>query len=283
MKLQQFGNTGIALPIIGQGTWDVPESGARLAEAKRSLRRGIELGMTHLDTAEMYGAGAVERILADAIAGIPRESLFVTSKVLPSNASYEGTIAACERSLSRLKLDYLDCYLLHWPSPFPLEDTMRALAELVRDGKTRYVGVSNFDTEDMLEAQRLLGDVPLACNQVLYHLRERGIEHRLLPAARAAGIAIVGYSPFGRSAFPRDAVAPTGVLGKLAAKHSATPRQVMLAALTRGEGLFAIPKASSVPHVEENAAAGDLTLDSEDMRAIDAAFPIGEPRELATL
>ncbi len=283
MKHKRFGASGIELPAIGQGTWDVPESGARLAEAKRSLRRGIELGMTHLDTAEMYGAGAVERILADAIAGIPRESLFITSKVLPSNASYEGTIAACERSLKRLKLDHLDCYLLHWPSEFPLEDTMRALARLVRDGKTRYVGVSNFDTDDMLEAQRLLGEVPLACNQVLYHLRERGIEHRLVPAARSAGIAIVGYSPFGRRAFPRDALTPTSVLGKLAAKHSATPRQVMLAALTYGDGLFAIPKASTVSHVEENAGAGDVTLDSEDMRAIDAAFPLGEPRELATL
>lgn len=283
MKRRAFGATGVELPIIGQGSWDLPESGSRLSEVKLALRRGIELGMTHLDTAEMYGSGAVENILGDAIAGLPRESLFITSKVLPSNASYEGTIAACERSLKRLKTDYLDCYLLHWPSHVPLEETMRALDHLVHQGKSRYVGVSNFDTGDMLEAQRLLGSVPLACNQVLYHLRERGIEHRLLPAARKAGIAIVGYSPFGRSAFPRAAVASGSVLGKIATKHGATPRQVILAALTRGEGLFAIPKASSVSHVEENAGAGDLALDDEDMGAIDAAFPIGEPRELATL
>jgi len=274
---------GVDVPVVGQGSWDLPESGARLAAAKLALRRGIELGMTHLDTAEMYGAGAVERILGEAIAEVPRASLFITSKVLPSNASYAGTIAACERSLKRLKIDYFDCYLLHWPSEFALEETMRALAQLARDGKTRFVGVSNFDTEDMLEAQRLLGQVPLACNQVLYHLRERGIEHRLISAARAAGIAVVGYSPFGRSAFPRNAVGEGSVLGTIAAKHAATPRQVILAALTRGDGLFAIPKASTVAHVEENAAAGDLSLDDEDMRAIDAAFPIGEPRELATL
>jgi diketogulonate reductase-like aldo/keto reductase len=283
VKHRVFGPTGVEVPIIGQGSWDLPESGSRLAEAKLALRRGIELGMTHLDTAEMYGSGAVERIMGDAVVGLPRAALFITSKVLPSNATFEGTIAACERSLKRLKTDYLDCYLLHWPSHVPLEETMRALARLVRDGKTRYAGVSNFDTEDMLEAQRLLGDVPLACNQVLYHLRERGIEHHLLPEARKAGIAIVGYSPFGRSAFPRAAVDSGSVLGKIAAKHDATPRQVILAALTHGEGLFAIPKASSVAHVQENAGAGDLALDDDDMRAIDAAFPIGEPRGLATL
>jgi diketogulonate reductase-like aldo/keto reductase len=283
MHRKAFGKSGMELPVIGQGSWDVPESGTRLAEAKLALRRGIELGMTHLDTAEMYGAGAVERILGDAITGLPRASLFITSKVLPSNASYDGTIAACERSLKRLKTDYLDCYLLHWPSHVPLEETMRALVQLVRDGKARHVGVSNFDTDDMLEAQTLLGDVPLACNQVLYHLRERGIEHRLVPAAHTAGIAVVGYSPFGRSAFPRDAIAPGSAIGNVAAKHRATARQVILAALTHAESLFAIPKASSVPHVEENAGAGDLVLDDEDMRAIDAAFPVGEPRELATL
>jgi diketogulonate reductase-like aldo/keto reductase len=283
MQQKTFGSSGLELPVIGQGSWDVPESGARLAEAKLALRRGIELGMTHLDTAEMYGAGAVERILGEAISGLPRTSLFITSKVLPSNASYAGTIAACERSLKRLNTDYLDCYLLHWPSHVPLEETMRAFGQLVRDGKTRYVGVSNFDTDDMLEAQQLLGDVPMTCNQVLYHLRERGIEHRLVPAARKAGIAVVGYSPFGRSAFPRDAIAAGSAIGNVAAKHHATPRQVILAALTHGSNLFAIPKASSVAHVEENGGAGDLLLDDEDMRAIDTAFPIGEPRELATL
>jgi diketogulonate reductase-like aldo/keto reductase len=170
MRKKLFGPTGIELPVIGQGTWDLPESGAAVQKAKRAIRRGIELGMTHLDTAEMYGGGEAERILGQAIAGIARDSIFVTSKVLPGNAGYSTTIAACERSLRRLKLEYLDLYLLHWPSHIPLEETMRALAELVREGKIRFAGVSNFDVEEMLEAERYLANVPLACNQVLYHL-----------------------------------------------------------------------------------------------------------------
>lgn len=283
MRKLPFGPTGIALPVIGQGTWDIPEHGARVQEAKRAIVRGIELGMTHLDTAEMYGAGAAEEIVGEAIAGIARDSVFVTSKVLPSNASYARTIAACERSLHRLKLDYLDLYLLHWPSEVPLEETMRAFSALVQAGKTRYVGVSNFDVDEMFEAQQLLGSTPLVCNQVLYHLHERGIERRLLPRAREAGIAIVAYTPFGRGRFPRAAAAPQGVLGRIAAKHGATPRQVILAFLTRERNVFTIPKASSVPHVEENAGAGDLVLDAQDIAAIDAAFPIGDERPLATL
>jgi diketogulonate reductase-like aldo/keto reductase len=282
MKSKAFGPTGLELPVIGQGTWDMPESGARKAEAIAALRRGIELGMTHLDTAEMYGAGAVERLLGEAIAGIARERLFITSKVLPSNASYDGTIAACDRSLKRMKLDYFDLYLLHWPSSEPLEETMRALADLVRSGKTRFVGVSNFDVDEMLDARDLLGEVPLACNQVLYHLRERGIEHRLIPAAREAGIAIVAYTPFGRGAIPRNGT-PMQTLQRIAQKHGATDRQVMLAFLTRDPDVFTIPKAATIAHVEQNAAAADLVLDTEDIAAIDAAFPAGRPGPLATL
>jgi diketogulonate reductase-like aldo/keto reductase len=283
MKEKPFGPTGIELPVIGQGTWDVPESGAAREEAKRAIRRGIELGMTHLDTAEMYGAGAVETILGEAIAGVPRETVFVTSKVLPSHARYADTIAACDRSLQRMKLDYFDLYLLHWPSSTPLEETMRALNHLVRSGKTRFVGISNFDADDMLECRRLLGDVPLACNQVLYHLRERNPEHHLIAAAARHDIAIVAYTPFGRGQFPSKAAAPDGVLGAIARKHGATPRAVILAFLTRHSNVFTIPKAATVEHVEQNARAGDLTLDDEDMRQIDDAFPIGRERPLATL
>ncbi len=283
MRTAPFGATGVALPAIGQGTWDLPESGARRREAQRAIAHGIELGMTHIDTAEMYGAGGVEEMLGEAIAGIPRERVFVTSKVLPSNATYEGTIAACERSLRRLRLAYLDCYLLHWPSHVPLAETMGALRSLVEMGKTRFVGVSNFDTQEMLEAQRALGDVPLACNQVLYHLHARGIEHDLLPAARAAGIAVVGYTPFGRGTFPREAAQPAGLLGRIAAKHGVTARAVILAFLTRGEQVLAIPKASSIAHVDDNAGASDLRLDAEDVAAIDAAFPRGDAGPLATL
>ena len=283
MRTKPFGATGVDVAVVGQGTWDVPESGAAKTQARAAIRRGIELGMTHLDTAEMYGAGAVEEILGEAIEGIPRESLFVTSKVLPSNATYEGTLAACERTLRRLKTEYLDLYLLHWPSPHPLAETMRALSALVSAGKTRFVGVSNFDVDEMLEARRHLRGVPLACNQVLYHLHERGIERRLIPAAKELDIAIVAYTPFGRRRFPAKEAAGGGVLDRIARKHGATARQVVLAFLTRESNVFTIPKASNVQHVEENAAAADLALDADDVAAIDAAFPAGDGGTLATL
>jgi diketogulonate reductase-like aldo/keto reductase len=283
MRRKPFGATGEAVPVIGQGTWDMPESGARKAEAIRAMRRGIELGMTHIDTAEMYGSGEVERLVGEAIAGLARAPLFVASKVLPSNASYKGTIAACERSLKNLRLDYLDLYMLHWPSNVPLRETMRALGDLVHAGKTRFVGVSNFDVDEMLEARDLLGEIPLACDQVLYHLRERGVEHRLVPEARAANVAIVAYTPFGRGQFPRRSSAAAAALEQVAAKHGATPRQVMLAFLTREPNVFTIPKAATVAHVEENAGAGDLQLDAADIAAIDAAFPAASPGPLATL
>ncbi|HUY40268.1 MAG TPA: aldo/keto reductase [Candidatus Dormibacteraeota bacterium] len=283
MKQRLFGKTGVAVPVIGQGTWDIPERGDGRAHALAALRRGIELGMTHVDTAEMYGAGRVEEIVGEAIAGIARDGLFIASKVLPSNASFEGTLAACDASLRRLRLDYLDLYMLHWPSEYPLAETMRAFERLVRDGKTRFVGVSNFELEEMQEAMRDLRDVPLACNQVLYHLRERGVERRLIPAARDAQAAVVAYTPFGRGSFPRALAAPGGVLDRVARKHGVTPRTVILAFLTREPNVFTIPKASSITHVEENARAGDLQLDAEDVAAIDAASPMGPDGPLATL
>ncbi len=269
-----FGKTGVLLPAIGQGTWDIPERGAGRGEAVAAIRRGIELGMTHLDTAEMYGSGRVEEIVGEAIAPFRRESLFIASKVLPSNATFDGTIAACERSLRRLRLDYLDLYMLHWPSEHPLEETMRALETLVESGKTRFIGVSNFEPEEMESAASYLRATPLACNQVLYHLRERGVERRLIPVARENGVAIVAYTPFGRSKFPREAARPGGLLARIAEKHGATPRAVILAFVTRAPNVFTIPKASSVAHVEENARAAQLTLDEEDVTAIDAAFPV---------
>jgi diketogulonate reductase-like aldo/keto reductase len=283
MRSGSFNNTGIALPVIGQGTWDMPEHGARRSEAIAAIRRGIELGMTHLDTAEMYGAGEVERLLGEAIAGIPRAAIFVASKALPSNATYKGTIDACQRSLRNLGLTHLDLYMLHWPSSVPLRETMRALSDLVQAGKTRFVGVSNFDVDEMLEARELLGEIPLACNQVLYHLRERAIEHRLIRAARSAGVAVVAYTPFGRGKFPGPATSGGAALARVAQKHGATSRQVILAFLTREPGVFTIPKAATVAHVEENAAAGDLVLDIDDIAAIDAAFPIGREGPLAAL
>jgi diketogulonate reductase-like aldo/keto reductase len=283
MQTKPFGKTGVDVAVIGQGTWDVPESGSRAAEARDALRCGIDLGMTHIDTAEMYGNGRVEELLCDAIAGYPRESLFVATKVLPGNAHFRGTIAAAERSLKRMGLDHVDLYMLHWAGHHPLEETMRALERLVHDGKTRFVGVSNFDADEMLEAAELLESVPLACNQVLYHLNERGAEHRVIPTARRHGIAVVAYTPFGRGRFPGPAGAGGAVLAEVAKKHGATPRQIILAFLTREPNVFTIPKASRVEHVRENAAAAELTLDAEDVAKIEAAFPRGEPAPLASL
>ncbi|MBV8333377.1 MAG: aldo/keto reductase [Candidatus Eremiobacteraeota bacterium] len=282
MRRKAFARTGVEVPVIGQGTWDAPESGPRMAQAKRALLRGIELGMTHIDSAEMYGAGRVEAIVGETIAALDRTRLFLTTKVLPSNATYKGTIAAAERSLRRLGTDYVDLYLLHWPSEHPLEDTMRALETLVEQGKARFVGVSNFDTAEMLEAASYLRAVPLACNQVLYHVHERGPEHALIPTARDRGIAIVAYTPFGRRRLARDAE-EGGALDTVARKHGATVRQVILAFLTRAENVFTIPKAAQLAHVEENAGAGDLVLDAGDVARIDAAFPRGKPGPLATL
>jgi diketogulonate reductase-like aldo/keto reductase len=274
MNSKPFGRTGVKVPVIGQGTWDLPESGSRRREAIDALRRGIELGMTHIDTAEMYGSGRVEEMIGEAIAGVPRERLFIASKVLPTNASYDGTIAACDRSLRRLRTDYLDLYMLHWPSSYPLEDTMRALESLVEAGKARFIGVSNFDAGELREAESYLRSVPLACNQVLYHLEERTAEASVIPYCRRREIAFVAYTPFGRGRFPRRGAQPGGLLWKIAEKHGKTPRQVILNFVTRDPQVFTIPKASSIPHVEENAGGAGWSLDAEDIAAIDGAFPV---------
>ncbi len=257
----------------------LPVSGAGKTEAKRALLRGLELGMTHIDTAEMYGHGEVERVLGEFLIGIPREGFFITSKVLPSNASYDGTIAACDRSLQRLKLDHLDLYLLHWPGDHPLEETMRALEMLVEQGKTRFVGVSNFDLDDLIEARSYLRTVPLANNQVLYNLAERGIEHRILPYCREHGIAVTGYTPFARGRTSKS----DATLTSIAQRHGVETPQVMLAFLTRDPAVFTIPKAGKVAHVEANVHAADLRLDAADLAAIDRAFPVGDDGPLASL
>lgn len=282
METKAFGPGRVPVAVIGQGTWDIPESGARRGEAISALRRGIELGLTHIDTAEMYGGGRAEEIVGEAIEGVARESLFLTSKVLPSNASYKGAMAACERSLRRLRTEYLDLYLLHWPSSLPLEETMRALEMLVEQGKARFIGVSNFDVDDVREAQSYLRAVPLACDQVLYNLNERGPEAHVLPYCASHDIALVGYTPFGRGRFPRTQAKEDGVLGRIAHAHSKTVRQVILNFLTRDPQLFAIPKASRVEHVEENAGAIGWQLTAQELAEIDAAFPVREG-PLATL
>ncbi len=276
MIAHRFGASGREVPIIGQGTWNTPLRGERAEEAKRALRRGIELGMVHIDTAEMYGDGGSERLIGEAIRDLPREQLFIVSKVLPQNASYDGTIRACEAALKRMRVDYFDCYLLHWRGSVPLGETMRALEQLVRDGKTRSLGVSNFDVQDLEEAQTALEREPIACNQVLYHLGERTVEDHEFPYCREHGIAIVAYTPFGRGDWTDRPGAR--VLDEIARKHGATPRQVILAFLTRDPIAFTIPKAATIPHVEENAGAGDLRLDDADVVAIDHAFPVRRRR-----
>jgi diketogulonate reductase-like aldo/keto reductase len=270
VKQRLFGLTNIHVPVIGQGTWAM-EGGDR-AQTIAALRRGLDLGMTHIDTAEMYGSGEVEQIVGEAIDG-RRGEVFLVSKVMPQNASRQGTVRACERSLRRLRTEALDCYLLHWPSSHPLADTIAAFETLVRGGKIKTWGISNFDEEDVEEAVRLTGPGRVACNQVLYHLGERRIEHYVLPACERHGIALVGYSPFGQGRFTSHPV-----LDEIARGRGATPRQVALAFLTRHPITCAIPKASQISHVEENAGAGTLQLTEAEIGRIDAAFPAGRPR-----
>jgi len=246
-----------------------------------ALQKGLDLGMTHVDTAEMYGSGAVEELVGDAIVG-RRDQVFLVSKVLPQHASYEGTLRACEKSLKRLGTDRLDSYLLHWPGSHPLAETIRAFEELVRTGKIVSWGVSNFDVRDLEEALAIAGTNKIACNQVLYHLEERGIEHAVLPWCERHGVAIVAYSPFGAGAFPSERSARGQVLGEIARAYGATRHQVALAFLLRVPSVLAIPKAARVAHAIENAA--DLSLTSDELRRIDEAFARGKPpRALPTL
>jgi diketogulonate reductase-like aldo/keto reductase len=265
MIARAFGATGVPVSVVGQGTWRMGESAREAKREIAALRLGIELGMTHIDTAEMYGDGGAERVVAQAIRG-RRDRVFLATKVLPEHASYEGTIAACERSLKRLATDHVDLYLLHWwTGRHPIAETMRAMRTLVRRGLVRFVGVSNLDVPEMAEARRALEDVPLACNQVLYHLRDRAIEQDVLPWCARRRVAVVGYTPLARGGFRKAAVE------RVARKHGRTPRQVVLNFLTRRPALFTIPKASRPEHVRENAGALDFALDRGDVAAIAAA------------
>src|SRR3954464_11709331 len=279
MNTKPFGKTGASVAVIGQGTWYLDHGDRKRAIA--ALQRGLDLGMTHIDTAEMYGDA--ELVIADAIAG-RRDEVFLVSKVLPSNASRRGTITACERSLKRLKTDRLDCYLLHWRGSYPLEDTVAAFEELVDAGKIRSWGVSNFDSDDLNELLDVAGEGKIACNQVLYHLQERAIEHAVIPWCERHGVAVVAYSPFGHNDFPSARSKGGEALQAIAEAHKATPRQVALAFLTRAPSVLAIPKASSAEHAAENAAAGGLTLSDAEIAALDKAFPRGpKPRGLPML
>jgi diketogulonate reductase-like aldo/keto reductase len=277
MERRPFGPVDRRVAVIGQGTWSLDSTDRRHAIA--ALQAGLDLGMAHIDTAEMYGDA--EDIVGEAIAG-RRDQVFLVSKVLPTNASRRGTMLACERSLARLRTDRLDCYLLHWPGDYPLADTITAFEDLHRAGKIRSWGVSNFDVADLDEALDVAGEGRIACNQVLYHLEQRAIEHDVLPWCESHGVALVGYTPFGRT-FPGARTPGGRVLHDVAASHGATPRQVALRFLTRRPSLFAIPKASQAAHATENAGAGELRLTAGDVTRIDAAFPRGRRRSLPTL
>jgi diketogulonate reductase-like aldo/keto reductase len=279
MNFRQFGSTGKQVSVIGQGTWYIDRGNRQSAVA--ALRRGIDLGMTHIDTAEMYGDA--ELVIAEAIAG-RRDEIFLVSKVLPSNASRRGTVAACERSLARLKTDRLDCYLLHWRGSYPFAETVAAFEQLVAAGKIRSWGVSNFDADDLDEMLEVAGEGKVACNQVLYHLQERAIEHAVIPWCVKHSVAVVAYSPFGHNDFPGPRSKAGELLQTIAKRHAASPRQIALSFLTREPRLFAIPKASTPEHAADNAAAGELILGDDEIAALDKAFPRGpRPRSLPML
>lgn len=279
MESRAFGASGPKVPVIGQGTWKMERDGAPAVDA---LRRGLDLGLTHVDTAEMYGMGEVEELVSRALEG-RRDQVFLVSKVLPQNASFAGTVKSCESSLRRLGTDRLDCYLLHWPGPHPFGETLRAFEQLQQEGKIRSYGVSNFDVEDLEEAVSLAGPGKIACNQVLYHLRERAIEHALAGRCRELGVALVAYSPFGAGDFPSPGSAGGKVLKEIARERGVTPYAVALRFLVREPHAFAIPKSSSVHHVEENAAAGGLELSADELKRLDEAFPRGPSAVLPTL
>lgn len=279
MEHRQFGPLQAQVSVIGQGSWYIAR-GDR-TRAITALRRGLDLGMNHIDTAEMYDGA--EALIGEAIAG-HRDEAFLVSKVLPSNASRERTRRACEKSLAKLKTDHLDCYLLHWRGEHPLAETFEALAALKQEGKILSYGVSNFDAEDLREALAITGKGKIVCNQVLYHLQQRAIEHEVIPFCEQHGIAVVAYSPFGHDSFFVPNSAGGKVLGEIGAKHRASPRQVALAFLTRQKSVFPIPKAGSPEHAEDNAAAGRLKLSDDEIAKIDRAFPRGpKPRSLPML
>ncbi|WP_137043823.1 aldo/keto reductase [Pseudolabrys sp. FHR47] len=259
--------SGRAMPVFGVGTWRMGESARVRADEVKAIRAAIERGITLIDTAEMYGDGDAEKIVAEAV-GSRRDDLFIVSKVLPMNASRRGTIAACERSLKRLKTDRIDLYLLHWRGGDPLSETVAAFQELKAAGKILDWGVSNFDIDDMRELTALDRDKECATNQVLYNLTRRGIEFDLVPFCRERGIPVMAYSPLEQARMLGDAT-----LKQVAERHQASPAQVALAWLLGQPGIVTIPKATGLKHLDDNIAAIDLKLTTEDLKALDARFP----------
>ena len=259
--------TGAVMPNLGLGTWRMGENQAAHREEVAALELGLDLGMDLIDTAEMYADGGAEAVVADAIAG-HRDGVFLVSKVLPHNASYAGTLDACERSLARLRVERIDLYLLHWPGEHPLEETLRAFTKLAEQGKIAHYGLSNFDLDELGRAEGLSGGPRLCANQVLYNLERRGIERNLIPWCASRNVAIMAYSPL-----EQGRLRPHDVLRRVAVRHDASPAQVALAWTLRHDNVVAIPKATRLEHVRDNAKAADIVFTEEDLDDIDRAFP----------
>ncbi|HKV36559.1 MAG TPA: aldo/keto reductase [Pyrinomonadaceae bacterium] len=264
--------SGRPIPVLGQGTWRMGEDSSRRKSEVAALRYGLDLGMNLIDTAEMYGEGGAEEVVAEVIAD-RREEVFVVSKVYPHNATRRGAIDACERSLRRMKTDYIDLYLLHWRGDVPLAETVEAFQQLKETGKILEHGVSNFDVSDMEEWMALPGGAEVATNQVLYNLATRGIEWSLIPWSRERRIPIMAYSPVAQKSAEQKRMFNDRNLKSVAAEHDATPAQIALAWVLREPDIIAIPKASQPQHIRENRAALDIELTAEDLAKIDKSFP----------
>ena len=270
--------TDLTLPAIGLGTWYMGENAGQRQQEIAALQAGLECGLTVIDTAEMYADGRAERVVGEALQG-RRDRAWLVSKFYPWNAGAVDAIAACERSLKRLKTDYLDLYLLHWRGNIPLEETIRAMEELQQQGKICRWGVSNFDTDDMQELWQEPGGGACAANQVLYHLASRGIEYDLLPACHKRQLPVMAYCPLAQAGRLRRDVMAHPTLTHIAQQQGISVAQVMLAWVIRQPGVMAIPKASSISHVRENAAALTVTLDDEQLKLIDRAFPLPQSKQ----
>ncbi|ROS15349.1 diketogulonate reductase-like aldo/keto reductase [Raoultella sp. BIGb0399] len=270
-KTVRFGE-GAAVPAIGQGTWFMGENSARRSQEVAALRAGVERGLTLIDTAEMYADGGAEEVVGEAIRGL-RDRVMLVSKVYPWNAGGQKMVTACEASLRRLRTDYLDMYLLHWGGEFTFAETVEAMEKLVAQGKIRRWGVSNLDVDEMQALWQVADGSRCATNQVLYHLASRGIEHDLLPWCQQQSLPVMAYSPLAQAGRLRNGLMNHPALSKLAMQKGITVAQLLLAWVISHQGVIAIPKAGSVAHVEENAAALEVVLNAHDIALMEQAFP----------
>lgn len=274
MRYVEMGRSGVKVSVIGQGTWKMGDDQSRRSQEIDALRTGIAAGLNLIDTAEMYANGGAESVVAEAIADC-REEVFVVTKVWATNASYDDTLRAAQNSLKHLKTSHIDLYLLHWPSvKAPVEETMRAMRTLVDDGLIRTVGVSNFSVELMQRAQEALGDIPLTGNQVPLHLQRRVVEKEVLPFCQRNAVTVMAYSPLGQGNFPEPGTPERSLLDEIGTAHGASAHQIALSWVASRPGVVAIPKASNPKHVQENAAAGAIELSPDEVRRIEACFPL---------